>query len=349
MACPDYAKGWQQAVKPYRKPILSKSIWQIVNSVVPFFALWWLAYWCLSNSYSYGLTVFFAGLAGCVSVRLFIINHDCGHGSFFQSKRANDIVGFWTALFSYTPYLRWRHGHALHHASYGQIEDRGVGYFWIMGLEEYKNASKWTRLLYRLYRHPLTIFAIGGLYLFVVEFRSPHQSVNAAQTRGVWAANFILATVFGVLGWYIGYWNLFLIQFPISVVSAVLGVFLFYAQHHYEGSYWAPKETWSYERAGLEGSSYLKLDPVTQWFAGNINFHHIHHLAPKIPNYRLQEAHENIPMFNAVKPLTVWKAMTYWNLRLVDEKNCEWSDFPGPHATVSTPKPQETPPVDLPA
>jgi len=329
MACPDYAKGWQDAVKPYRKPVLAKSIWQIVNTAVPYFVLWWLM--LESLQYSYWWTLLIAIPTGGLTVRFFIINHDCGHSSFFESKRANDIVGFWTGLMAYTPYLRWRHGHALHHASYGQIEERSVGYFWIMGLEEYKQSSRLTQLRYRLYRHPLTIFIIGGLYLFLVEFRSPHESINAEQTRGVWAANLLLAAIFGGLGWWIGYWNLFLIQFPICFVSSTTGVFLFYAQHHYEGAYWSPKEDWSYERAGLEGSSYLKLDPITQWFAGNINFHHIHHLAPKVPNYRLKEAHEAVPMFNAVKPLTLWKAMTYWNLRLVDEKNCAWSDFPGPH------------------
>jgi len=336
MACPDYAKGWQQAVKPYRKPVLSKSIWQIVNTSVPYFLLWWLMYESLESSYWW--TLLLSIPVGGLTVRFFIINHDCGHGSFFESKRANDLVGFWTGLMAYTPYLRWRHGHALHHASYGQIEERSVGYFWIMGLEEYKQASPGVRFGYRMYRHPLTIFIIGGLYLFLFEFRLTTESVNAQQTRGVWAANLLLLAIFGVLGWWLGYWNVFLIQMPICFVSASSGVFLFYAQHHYEGSYWAPKEDWSYERAGLEGSSYLKLDPISQWFAGNINFHHIHHLAPKVPNYRLQEAHEQVPMFNAIKPLTVGKAMSYWNLRLVDEKNCEWSDFPGPHDehTVST-------------
>jgi len=320
------AKEWGAAVKPYRQPILWRSIWQIINTGVPFFVIWWLMYRSLEVSYflTLALSVPAAGLV----VRFFIINHDCGHGSFFRSTRANDIVGFWTGLFSFTPYRMWRHGHALHHASSGQIEDRGVGYFWIMTLKEYREASAKKRAWYRFYRNPIVLFTLGGAYLFMFEYRFSFTARNRREKIGVWQANLVLGTVFWLVGSQIGYWELFLVQFPIGYLATTTGLVLFYFQHHYDDSYWAPKETWSYEAAAFHGSSYLKLDPVTEWFAGYINYHHIHHLAPKVPNYRLREAHNAVPMFRNVEPLRLSKIATAWRLRLVDEETSRWVDFP---------------------
>lgn len=336
--------GWQEQVKPFRGAVFSRSVWQLANTTAAFVALWALMYWSLSVSYA--LTLLLSLAAGGVSVRFFIINHDCGHGSFFSSRRANDIVGFWTGLMAYTPYLQWRHGHALHHASSGQIEERGVGYFWIMGAKEFAEAPKHVRFWYRFYRNPFVLFTIGGLYCFLAEYRLSFRSVNARQRRGVWGANLVIAGLVCGLGLWLGFWNVFLIQGPICAVAAGTGLALFYVQHHYEDSYWAAKEEWDYEKAALEGSSYVRLPRVIEWFMGSINYHHIHHLVPKIPNYRLREAHHAIPLFRDTPPLSWKQIRSSWRLRLVDEETKRWVDFPAARPTVTAADPlREAPPA----
>ena len=320
---------WQDAVKPFRQPILAKTLFQLITTTVAFFVMWYLMY--LSLDVSYALTLLLSVPTAGLVVRIFIFSHDCGHGAFFKSQKANDIVGFWTGVIAYTPYLQWRADHARHHKTSGQIEERGTGYFWCMGLQEFNDSPWYVRAYYRFYRHPFILFTIGGLWLFIVEFRFVHKGVDWRTRRGVYAQNLIYAGIIWGLASTIGLWNAFLIQMPICVVAAIAGLWLFYAQHHYEGSYWAPKAEWSFEDSALKGSSYLKLGPIGQWFAGNINFHHIHHLAPKVPNYRLEEAHNAVPMFNRVPHITSWQAWKWWNLRLVDEANCKWVDFPEHH------------------
>lgn len=317
---------WQDAVKPFRKPSRAGSIWQLVNTVGGYLALWVLAIMSLEGPYL--VTLGLAILAGGMTVRAFIINHDCGHGSFFKSRRANDIVGFWTGLIAYTPYLQWRHGHALHHAKSGQIEERGVGYFWIMTLDEYNSASPGVRFGYRLYRNPFVLFLLGGFWLFVFEFRLSFRSVNKRMRRQVYLANLTLAAIFTTLGLIIGWLNLLSILLPIVLTAAIVGLALFYVQHHYEDSYWAPEEQWDYREAALGGSSYLKMPRLFEWWCGSINYHHIHHLAPKIPNYRLREAHHAIPMFRQVQPLSWRDIRSSWRCRLVDESTGRWVDIP---------------------
>lgn len=317
---------WQEQVKPFRAPSKWRSIWQIVNTAVPFFAMYYVM--LLSLEVSWALTWLLAIPTAGMTVRFFIISHDCGHGSFFRSQRANDIVGFWTSLMAYTPYLQWRHAHAIHHKSSGQIEARGIGYMWIMTVAEFEASAWYVRAWYRVYRNPFITFGIGGLWLFLVEYRF-YQRGGGLRTRlGVYGHNLVLASVFGALAWVFGAWNVFLVQLPLCTFSGFTGVWLFWAQHHYEDAYWAPKKDWDYVRAALDGSSYLVLPRIAQWFAGNINFHHVHHLAPNIPNYNLQGAHESIPMFRDVEPLTIRDTLPNWRLRLIDQDQCKWVDFP---------------------
>ena len=325
------SEDWQALAAPFREPSLGRSLWQLVNTLVAYFGAWALMIWSLEGSY--WVTAGLGVLVGLLTVRLFIINHDCGHGSFFKSRRANDIVGFWTGALSFTPYLQWRHGHAIHHAKSGQIEEAGIGYFWVMGVEEFQKAPWYERAWYRFYRNPFVLFSIGGLWLFLIEFRLSFRSINWRQRRGVWWNNLFWAvTLYGLIQW-LGWPAVFDMMAPLTISAAFWGLTLFYVQHHYEDAYWAPKEDWSYVRAGLEGSSYLKLNPVAEWFAGYINYHHIHHLAPKIPNYRLREAHEAVPLFNQVRSLTWIEILKSWRLRLVDEKTHLWSDYPGRRPT----------------
>lgn len=317
---------WKQAVKPFRTADTRRSVWQLVNTLVPYFLLWGLMVWSLD--YSYLLTLGLAVVAGGLTVRLFIINHDCGHQAFFKSRRANDIVGFWTAVLVVTPYQQWRHGHALHHAKSGKVEDRGVGYFWIMTLQEYKASSPGKQLWCRIYRNPFVLFIVGGLYLFLIEFRFSLGSDTPKMRRQVWATNLALALITVGMGQWIGYLNFFAIAIPVVGTAATSGLWLFYLQHHYEGAYWGKGDDWSYERAALEGSSYIKMNPVFEWFAGYINYHHIHHLVPKVPNYKLREAHYAVPTFREVQPLTWAQIRGSWRLRLVDEETLQWVDFP---------------------
>ena len=316
---------WQDLIKPYKKAHLGRSIWQIINTLVPYFFIWTLMVYSLNYSYWASLGLGF--LNGLLTIRLFIINHDCGHRSFFKSRKANDIVGFWTGTLAFTPYAQWQSGHLLHHKRSGQFEDKGIGYFWIMGAQEYKSSSTPVRLFYRFYRNPFVLFMLGGIYQFIFEFRLSFRSTNWKQRRGVYLTNILWTGIIVGMGTWIGYWNFFILMAPVVVTSAFWGLWLFYVQHHYEGSYWSYKQDWSFERAALEGSSYLKLDPITEWFVGAINYHHIHHLAPQVPNYRLREAHHNIVHFRDVKPLTWKQIFSSWKLRLVDEDTCQWTDF----------------------
>ncbi len=321
----DDATTWQEQVKPFKTSDVRRSVWQLVNTLVPYFATWALMIWSLDHSI--WITIGATFLAGLLTVRLFIINHDCGHGSFFKSRKANDIVGFWTALLVVTPYLQWRHGHALHHAKSGKIEDRGVGYFWIMTLQEYQDATPARRAWCRFYRNPFILLIFGGFYLFVLEFRFTMRSDSATTRRQVYLTNLCLAGILAGGGALFGYTAFITLFLSVISVATTIGLWLFYLQHHYEGAYWGAGDDWDYEKAALQGSSYLKMNPLFEWFAGYINYHHIHHLVPKVPNYKLREAHCAVDTFRAVQPLTTSQILNSWRFRLVDEDSLQWVDF----------------------
>jgi acyl-lipid omega-6 desaturase (Delta-12 desaturase) len=323
--------AWMAQVKPFMQPDTRSSIFQIVNTIVPFGILWALMYYSLSVSY--WLTLLLALPAGGMMVRAFIITHDCGHGSFFKSKLANSVVGYVTGVLSYTPFNQWRREHARHHATSGDLdpEVRGVGYIEVRTVDEYYALTPNQRMLYRFYRSPIILFLIGPLYIFLLEYRLPRRGGDRLDALSVLWTNIGLIVFNVALGLTVGFWNTFLIQAPLAFVATVTGVWLFYVQHHYEGAYWADHDVWSFEDAALKGSSYLKLPKVVQWFSGNINFHHIHHLCPKVPNYRLETCHNAIEMFRNVKPITLkdtWNAigLNLWDRdtnRLVTYKEAE--------------------------
>ncbi len=304
---------------------LRQAVFQLVTAVGMYVASWAAAYQCLKISYWVALIATLP--AAGFTVRLFIFSHDCGHGSFVASRRWNDRIGFLTGLFAYTPYLQWRTTHARHHARAQQIEERGVGYFWTMTVKEYRNAHWLTRLGYRAYRHPLVLFTLGGLWNFGVDYRFHDRSVSKEAQIQVHVQNAIYVVTFVGLGMWLGFWNVFLIQMPILFVSTTAGLWLFHVQHHYEEAYHADKSDWSFEDAALKGSSFLQLGPVAQYFAGNINFHHVHHLAPKIPNYRLKEAHLSEPTLSEVKPLSVSEAFSSHRFTLIDSERRCWTGF----------------------
>ena len=309
------------------EPSNGRALFQLITALIGYFISWVLAYNLLSESFWLSLL---AGLpAAGFTVRLFIFSHDCGHGSFLASREWNDRIGFLTGLFAYTPYRQWRSSHARHHARAQQVEERGVGYFWTMTVDEFRAASPKTQLGYRLYRHPLILFTLGGVWCFLIDYRFVDKSATPAARREVIAQNTIYLVAFLLAGYWLGFVNVLLVQLPIAFISTAAGLWLFHVQHHYEEAYIALKEGWSYERAALEGSSYLKLSPIARYFSGNINFHHVHHLSPRVPNYRLQEAHEALDFFQAVPELTVWRALQSYRFTLIDSAKGKWVGFGG--------------------
>lgn len=317
--------SWGEQVKPFKQPNARKSIWQVVHTTAGMIAMWVLMYWSLDVGY--WLTLLLGIPAGAMVVRSFIFSHDCGHGSFFRSRKANDAMGFFTGLLAYTPYLQWRSSHARHHKTSGQIEELGVGYFWTMTVEQYLAASPQKQLGYRLYRHPAILFTLGGFWCFLIDYRFADSRATPKARRQVYYYNLIYLVFFGALGYWLGYAEVAMVQLPMALIGTGVGLWLFHVQHHYEESYFAPRAEWSYEDAALKGSSWLKLGPIAEWMSGSINWHHVHHLAPGIPNYRLKEAHDALPMFQAVPPLTVREALKSYRYTMIDEKSRRWVGF----------------------
>lgn len=310
---------WRQAVAPYQSADVRRSVGQLANSVLPYFALWYLAYRSLEVSYA--LTLLICVAAALFAVRVFIIFHDCGHGSFFKSKKANDAVGIFTGILTFTPYYAWRHSHAVHHATSGDLDRRGVGDVWTLTYEEYQTLPLWKKIGYRVYRNPFFVFLIGPTLDFVVLQRLPQMNSTAKprEKNSVIYTNLILLAILVGMGLLIGFKEYILVQLPIIAVASSMGVWLFYVQHQYENTYWERHEYWDFATAALYGASFYKLPKILQWFSGNIGFHHIHHLSPRIPNYRLEACHDANPIFQAVEPLTLRTSLKSLRLRVWDE------------------------------
>jgi acyl-lipid omega-6 desaturase (Delta-12 desaturase) len=311
-------QSWQALVAPYQQAHLWRSVWEVANTFVPFFFCWYLAYRALAISY--GLTLAISALAAGFLIRIFIILHDCGHGSFFKSMRANDWVGVVSGIVTVTPYFQWRHDHALHHAGSGDLDRRGVGDVWTLTVSEYLALPRLRRLAYRAYRHPLVMFGLGPIYLFAIAHRFvAATSTGRRERQGVYLTNLAALAIVLLLAWLIGWQALLLVHLPILFISSTAGVWLFYVQHQFEDTYWENHPDWKYAIAALQGSSYYKLPKVLQWFTGNIGLHHIHHLSPKIPNYNLQRCYDANPLLRQVTVVTFWESLKTMGLKLWDE------------------------------
>ena len=322
---PSASDTWKAAVARHRQPVLRRSLWQLLNSLIPYFVLWGLMIETLAVSY--WLTLPLALIAAGFLVRIFIIFHDCGHGSFFRSRRANRLTEFVTGVLTFTPYRQWRHEHALHHASAGDLDHRGAGEIWTLTVQEYLQASRWKRLSYRLVRNPLVLFGVAPLYLFLVRHRLPSRALGRRERRGVYWTNGALLGIVLLMSLTIGIKAYVMIQLPVILFAAVAGVWLFYVQHQFEGVQWERREDWNYARAALLGSSFYKLPKVLQWFTGNIGFHHVHHLSPAIPNYNLELCHTETPLFRRVEPLTLLRSLKALSFRLWDEQRREFVGY----------------------
>ncbi len=307
--------SWKAIAARYARPDLKQAIGQIATSVIPYLLLFYLA--MRSVEISLWLTVPLSILAAGFLVRSFIIFHDCGHGSFFKSQGANDWIGTITGLMTFTCYRRWKHEHAIHHATSGDLDRRGTGDVYTMTLEEYRAAPWYVKVGYRLMRNPAAMFLVGAPFMFVLVERLPLGKGRRERTS-VWWTNLGLALLVAAMGLTFGWRAYLIVQLLVIYVGSIAGVWLFYVQHNFEGVYWRRHAQWDYVRASLEGSSFYQLPGLLRWFSGNIGFHHIHHLASKIPSYNLERAYRENPELH-VKPLTLRSSLNCLKWRVYDE------------------------------
>ncbi|NJN83759.1 MAG: fatty acid desaturase [Caldilineaceae bacterium] len=318
---------WVGIVAKYHRPDVRKSVWQVVNTVVPYVVLWVLM--ALSLQIGYWLTLLLSIPAALFVVRIFVIQHDCGHGSFFRSRSANEWVGKMCSLFTFVPFYYWRRTHALHHAGAGDMDDRGVGDFYTMTVAEYLAATKWGRIKYRLYRNPITMFVVAPVFVFIIGYRFDflRRKDWKKERRGLLWTNLALLALVLTLSYLIGFKAYLMIQLPITMIATGIGSWFFFVQHNYEDAYWAQHDEWDYTTAALYGSSYYELPKILQWFSGNIGFHHIHHLSPKIPNYLLEKCHMENAIFQTPVTLNVRTGFHSMGLSLWDEENKKMISF----------------------
>ena len=303
----------------------SRSIWQIVNSLIPYLILWFLMF--KSLAYPYWTTLLLAVPASGFLIRLFIIFHDCGHGSFFKSKKAGTIVGMIAGILSFTPYRPWHRQHAIHHATSGNLDKRGMGDVLTLTVDEYLQSSKWDKFMYRAFRHPFGMFIIGPIFVIFIQHRISKKRMSAEEKSNVYFTNIVLLLIAVGLSLIMGLKAYLLIQLPIILISHSIGIWLFYIQHQYDGVTWERGDVWDYKTAALTGCSFLKLPAIFQWFTGNIGYHHVHHLSSRIPNYKLEACHNENEIFKNIKPITFSSTFKALNLSLWDENKQKLISF----------------------
>jgi omega-6 fatty acid desaturase (delta-12 desaturase) len=318
-------KNLRKQVAPYEKSNIKASVWQLINTLVPFFLLWFLAYQSLPISYLLTLTIsiFAAGFL----VRTFIIFHDCCHHSFFKNRTANKILGTITGILTIFPYSQWQYDHSVHHATSSNLDKRGTGDIWMLTVDEYLSASQWTRLKYRLYRNPFIMFGLGPIYIFLIKNRFNRKGARMDERVNTYITNIAIMALAAFLCWTLGWESFLLVQGPIFLISGSLGIWLFYVQHTFEDSYFEEDKNWEYVKAAVEGSSFYKLPKVLQWITGNIGYHHVHHLSPRVPNYRLEEVHNNTLPLQHVPTITLSTSLSSLKFHLWDEKGKRFVGF----------------------
>jgi omega-6 fatty acid desaturase (delta-12 desaturase) len=315
----------RKLVAPFEKSDMSASVKQIINTIPPFFILWYLAY--LSLDVSIFLTLALAVVASGFIVRTFIIFHDCTHGSFFKSKKANAILGTFTGILTLFAYEKWKRDHSIHHATSSNLDKRGVGDVWVMTVDEYVAATPGRRMAYRLYRNPIVMFGLGPLFLYLVSNRFNRKDARPKERNNTYLINVALVALYAFMIWLVGIEAFAIIQGTILLVAGSFGIWLFYVQHQFEDSYFEDESQWDYVKAAVDGSSFYKLPKVLQWLTGNIGYHHVHHLSPRVPNYRLEQAHESTPPLHKATTITLKTSLKSFHFRLYDESKKTFVSF----------------------
>ena len=312
------ANNWRAVVAHYQKADIRRAVTQIFTTLLPLGAMLYVMY--LSLAWSYWLTLALAVPTAGFLVRTFIIMHDCGHGSFLPSQKWNNLVGWVTGVLTATPYSEWRHEHAIHHATAGDLDRRGHGDIATLTVDEYLARGTWGRLCYRVYRNPFTMLVFWPVYLMLGQ-RIPGRlkSSGSPKTSSVWSTNLGIAVVITALAMVIGLQSVLLVYLPVGYIAAGAGVYLFFVQHQFDQAYWEHHSNWDYATAAIMGCSYFKLPLVLRWFTGNIGLHHVHHLAPRIPNYNLQRAHNENAIFHQAPTITLAQSVSMLRLALWDE------------------------------
>lgn len=319
--------AWFKTLAKYQKPDLKKSLWQLAHTLLLYVVMWTVMVRSIQLGYSYWITLAMSVLAAGLLVRLFIIFHDCTHRSFFASERANRILGYILGVLTFTPYDDWRHSHIIHHATAGDLDRRGVGDVWTMTVAEYRTASLWEKIAYRLVRFPPFTFCIGPAVMFLFAHRIPTKAARKKDKLSVYITNVAILAVIVIASLTIGLRTYVAVQLPIILIAGMIGIWMFYVQHQYEDVYWAHHEDWDRIKSALEGSSYYKLPKVLQWFTGNIGYHHIHHLRARIPNYNLEKCYKEVPEMRTVRPITIKTSLKSLACHLWDEQSRKMVSF----------------------
>lgn len=327
----DSSIAWAPRLAQYKKPDNRRSLFELAITVIPYMLLLALIWMLLQAGHA---TALIAGLLGLLPaagllVRLFIIQHDCGHGSFFTSRKANDWLGRILGVFTFTPYEYWRLQHAGHHATSGNLDRRGLGDIDTLTVNEYLNRSKLSRFIYRLYRNPVMMFGIGTSYMFILRHRLPVGLMNngAKPWISTLATNLGIVAVSALIIFAIGWQMFLLIQIPVVVLAATMGMWLFYVQHQFDETQWDRNDEWQRDSAALHGSSFYDLPKPLMWISGNIGIHHVHHLSSRIPFHKLPQVIKDYPELKEVGRLTLWESFRAVKLTLWDEERRELVSF----------------------
>lgn len=319
---------WYPILATFRYSEPRKASWQLINTLIPYGCLWYLMIRSIQLGHPYAVTLLLALPAAAFLVRLFILFHDCVHGSFFKRQGANTFFGYVLGVLVFTSLEDWRLAHLRHHASYANLDARGFGDIWTMTLSEYETSSKTKRLQYRLYRNPLIMLGLGAVFNFLLANRLPARKVKRKERMSVLLTNLLILVVILVADRVIGWRTYLAIQLPVIWFAGAAGIWLFYVQHQFPGGYWARKGAWEPLRAAMEGSSFYKLPAVLRWFSGNIGYHHVHHLSPRIPNYHLKQCYDAVPALQAKAPLTMAESLSGMQLKVWDEDRQRMVAFP---------------------